>query len=56
VDPDSDPIQIQGFDDKKLKKKRQKKFFIFFLLNIAIYLSLGLHKGRPSDRRSFQPS
>jgi hypothetical protein len=30
--------------------------FIFFDKNIAIYLSLGLHKGRPSHRRSLQLS
>jgi hypothetical protein len=33
-----------------------KKILIFFLSKIAIDLSLGLHKGRPSYRRSFQPS
>ncbi len=31
-------------------------FYIFFGSKIAIYLSLSLHKGRPSDRRSLQPS
>jgi hypothetical protein len=46
VDPDSDPvqvsldtvpdpIQIQGFDDQKLKKKIKMKFF--FKSKIAIY-------------------
>ncbi len=30
--------------------------FILFLQKIAIYSSLGLHKGRPSYRRSPQPS
>ncbi len=30
--------------------------FSFFLSKIAIYLSLGLHKGSPSCRRSLQPS
>jgi hypothetical protein len=30
--------------------------FDIFLIKIAIYLSLGLHKGRPSYRRSLQPS
>ncbi len=29
---------------------------MFFWSKIAIYLSLGLHKGRPSYRRSLQPS
>jgi hypothetical protein len=39
------------------RKKTAKKFvYIFFLSKIAIYLSLGLHKGRPSYRRSLQPS
>ncbi len=43
---DPDPIQIQGFVGKNL---------IFFWSKIAIYLSVGLHKGRPSYRRSLQP-
>ncbi len=38
-------IRIQDFDDKK-----------YIPENIAIYLSLGLHKIRPSYRRSLQPS
>jgi hypothetical protein len=33
----------------------EKKFDIF-LSKITIYLSLGLHKGRPSYSRSLQPS
>ncbi len=46
-------IRIQGFDDQN-----EKTQLIFFLLwsKIAIYWSLGLHKGRPSCRRSLQPS
>jgi hypothetical protein len=48
-----------GFDGLKLKK-----FYSFtagnliyiFLIKIAMYLSLGLHKGRPRYRRSLQPS
>jgi hypothetical protein len=36
-------IQIQGFDEQKLEK-------------MEIYLSLGLHKGRPSYKRSLHPS
>jgi hypothetical protein len=34
------------------KKYRCKIFFIVFWSKIAIYLSLGPHKGRPSTRRS----
>jgi len=51
-------IQIQGFDDhQNLKKKILAEIkFIFFKSKVAIYLSLGLHKGRPSYRRSLQPS
>ncbi len=49
-------IHIQGFDDQKLGKITAKKNFIFFWSKIAIYLSLGLHIGRPSHRRSLQPS
>jgi len=32
------------------------KFFFLFLSKLAIYLYLGLHKGRPSYRMSLQPS
>jgi hypothetical protein len=32
------------------------KLKIFFLSKIAIYLSLGLHKGNASYRRSLRPS
>ncbi len=51
-------IRIQGFDDQKLKKKMQQKSFClsFFRSIIAIYLSLGLYKGRPSYSRSLQSS
>jgi hypothetical protein len=41
----SDPIRIQGSDDKKLNKNLQLKFFIYFLIkNCNFYLSLGLQK------------
>jgi hypothetical protein len=43
-----------------LTNNRRKKFkaekIDFFSSKIAIYLSLGLHKGLPSYRRSFKPS
>jgi len=46
-------IRIQGFDDQKLKKfTAEKKLIFFFGFKTTIYLSLGLHKGRPSYRRS----
>jgi hypothetical protein len=32
VNPDPDPIQIQGFDDQKLKKKIQQKIFLYLFL------------------------
>jgi hypothetical protein len=50
--PDPDP----GFDDLKLKKITAEKKLIFFGSKTTIYLSLSLHKGRPSYRRSLQPS
>jgi hypothetical protein len=50
--PDPDP----GFDDLKLKKITAEKKLIFFGSKTTIYLSLGLHKGCPSYRRSLQPS
>jgi hypothetical protein len=53
VDPD--PIQIQGFDDQKLKKIQLKKIKLFGS-KTTIYLSLELHKGRPSYGRNLQLS
>ncbi len=51
------PIQIQGFDDKKLEKiTAEQKCNIYFFSKIAICLFLGLHKGRPMYRRSLRPS
>ncbi len=51
--PDPDP----GFYDQKLiKKLLLKKKLNFFGSKTTIYLSLGLHKGRPSHRKSLQPS
>ncbi len=50
---DQDP----GFDDLKFKKNLQLEiYFSFSWSKFAIYLSLGLHKGRTSYRRSLQPS
>jgi hypothetical protein len=44
------------FNDHKLEKKFQlEKKFVFFM-KIAIWLSLGLYKGRPSYSRSLHPS
>jgi hypothetical protein len=56
TDPDPDPIRIQGFNDQNLKKITLEKKSNFFGSKTAIYLSLGLHKERPSYRRSFQLS
>ncbi len=50
----SNPDRIQGFDDQKLKKIYSWKKNS--LSKTTIYLSLGLHKGRPSYRRSLQLS
>jgi hypothetical protein len=48
-------FQTQGSDDQKFKKKKNY-IWIYFSSKTAIYLSLGLPKGRPSYRRSLQPS
>jgi hypothetical protein len=40
---------------KNLKKLQLKKCVLIFLSQTAIYLSLGLHNGRLSYRRSHQP-
>ncbi len=55
TDPDPDPVWIQGFNDQKLKKNYSGKFF-FLLSKTTIYLFLGLHKERPSYRRSLHLS
>ncbi len=54
LDPDPDP----GFWWLNIEKNLQLKkiWILFFWSKIAIYLSLGHHKGRPSNRRSLQPS
>jgi hypothetical protein len=49
-------IRIQGFDDQKLKKKIFTADIYSYFFIISIYLSLAHHKGRPSYRRSLQPS
>ncbi len=50
-------IRNQDFDGQKLKKRNSGNFFLsFFWPKIAVYFSLGLHKGRPSYKRSlFSP-
>jgi hypothetical protein len=53
IDPDPDPIRIQGFDDQKMKKVTAE---IFFFSKTLIYISPGPHKGRSSYRRSLQLS
>jgi hypothetical protein len=50
ADPDT------GFDDQNLEQIYSRKKIIFIWSNIAFYLSLGLHKGRPSYIRSLHPS
>ncbi len=46
--PTPPQIPIQGLDAKNWGKIYSRKFVIYFFLSkIAIYLSLGLHKGRP---------
>jgi hypothetical protein len=45
-----------GFDDQKLEKITAEKNINISLTKIAIYLSLGRHKGLPSYKRNLQPS
>jgi hypothetical protein len=58
TDPDQDPIRIriQGFNDQKLEKITAEKKEQFLGSKTRIYLTLGLHKERPSYRRSLQAS
>ncbi len=55
--PDPDPDPDQGFWWPKIEKNLQlKKKLDMLLKKIAIWSSLGLHKGRTSYSRSLQPS
>jgi hypothetical protein len=49
-----------GSRSRVLMTKNRKKFTtekkLYFWIKITIYLSLGLHKGRSSYRRSLHPS
>ncbi len=56
TDPVPDPIRIQGFWWQKIWKNLQPKKMNFFLSNTTLYLSQGLHKGRPSYKKSLQLS
>ncbi len=49
-------FRIQYFHDQNWKITAVKLLFIFFGSKMAIYLSLDLHKGCTSYRRSLQPS
>jgi hypothetical protein len=54
----SGSIPDPGFWRPKTEDKNTAEIFFFFFFyekKIAIYLSLGLHKGPPSYRRSLQP-
>ncbi len=50
------PIRIQGFDDQNWKKFTTGKNVILFWSKSAIYLSLGLHKGRPPAFKREHPA
>ncbi len=60
VNPDPVPDLIQWIririNDQKLEKNTGEIFFIFDRSKFANYLYMGLLKGRPSYRRSLQPS
>ncbi len=55
ADPNSDPCSVRVMMTKNCKKLQQEKFR-FYWSKVAIYLSLGLHKGRPSYRIIIYPS
>jgi hypothetical protein len=59
MNTDPDPIRILGFEDQKFKKitaEKKSNIFLIKKLKFTGYLPLGLHKGRPSYRRSFSTS
>ena len=49
TNPDPDPIRV--FTTKKKKCTAEKKIALFLIKKTTIYLSLGLHKGRPSYKK-----
>ncbi len=51
---ETDPIRIWGFDDQKWNNIYCWNFFFGGGSKTTIYLSLGLHKGFPSYRRSLR--
>ncbi len=53
-----DPVPEFWYPVTKIEEKNTYEIFFLFWSKIAtgIYLSLGLHKGRPRYRRSLQPS
>ncbi len=53
LNTDPDPVFLMT---KNWKNVQLKIFLIFFWSKITIFLSIGLHKGRPSYRRNLQPS
>jgi hypothetical protein len=56
-DPDTDAeIRSQGFDEQKLKKTEFFLCGIFFDQKLQFTYLLSHYKGRPSFRRSLQPS
>jgi hypothetical protein len=58
VNPDTNPFPNPdpGFYDQKLKKKIQMNFLNIFLIKNSSLLIPGLHKRRPTYRKSLQPS
>jgi hypothetical protein len=55
VNADPDPEPDPGFWWQKIGKNYSRKQLVFFLYLKLQFLSLGLHKGRPSYRRSLHP-
>ncbi len=55
-DTDTDPVPNPRFWWPKIGKKIAAVKLIFYGSKISVYLSLGLHEGRTSYRRSLQPS
>ncbi len=54
--PNTEPDPFPGFDDQNMKKLTAEKNYFLGGFKTTIYLSLGLHKGFSSYRRSLQPS
>ncbi len=56
VNPDPDPIRIQGFDDQKLKEKNTAGIFLYLFCIKNSSLLMSKSKEKPSALKKEHPS